>query len=581
MEMLGLPLEQRKKAFAGMTVNDLVQKYQEAERKRDIPTMYALLDIIKTAPKPPAGPPTTVKDDIMAAAQPAPMPTTAAAPPQPGVNGAVNAMAAQNAMQQPVMAADGGLMGQGDEEPTEMANGGVARFFLGGQGTVAPYSSFSALPIEDIERMAMMGDEEARKELSNRMRANIPRVAPTPGPGIGAESPQVTDQFRNKTWQTPPSPASTPAATPTPAAPAAPAQPPSGIRGLMDKFGRTMGLVGKATGIASLLQPTEANVGEEDSLAKMRFLQQRGGELDEKVRQVAGKDALMPRISFQQWKDKYFPEAKKTAPSPDLTIAPRETTTPTLPFGIDSLKPKTAEQYAKREADYVNDLIKKGEIKGPEQIKQALEEFRTEGKTRAEADRATAKEAFKDELLMSAALAAPQFLKGRGLAQATARAAETFSPMATKAMSARAASMKEATKLERDADDKFKLAQIDLDKAETAKAEGRIGRGMQLENEGMKTYVDAAIRKYTADMTHATYMNYADRAAVQEGIKGISAEIQLMRMDPKFKDLSVEQQKAYIDAVVRDRMSSLRSSVAGGINSLGNRNYTIQQTPSR
>jgi hypothetical protein len=114
--------------------------------------------------------------------------------------GAVDAMAAQNAPQQldmpAVMAADGGFMNNGDEEPADgYAKGGPARFFLGGQGTVAPYSSFATLPMADVERMAMMGDLDAQEELNRRNLSRVSVGNRPPGPGIGPTTPQVTDRF--------------------------------------------------------------------------------------------------------------------------------------------------------------------------------------------------------------------------------------------------------------------------------------------------------------------------------------------------------------------------------------------------
>ncbi len=190
MASLGIPLEERQKAYAGYTTDDLMAKYNEARLKGDLPSMFALLDIIKAAPKPLKSPKTTVEDDIIAAAQsqmPQPAPT--------GMQGALTAMENQNEMA-PVMAADGGFMGRGDNDPVEMlSKGGIARFQFGGAGTVAPYSSFSALSFADVERMAMMGDPDAQKELSNRMRANV-RPAPVPGPGPSITSARQSRNVR-------------------------------------------------------------------------------------------------------------------------------------------------------------------------------------------------------------------------------------------------------------------------------------------------------------------------------------------------------------------------------------------------
>jgi membrane carboxypeptidase/penicillin-binding protein len=153
---LGLPggIETRKKAYLGVGMDDLLAKYSEAERKRDLPEMLALLDIIRAAPKPIEGPKTTVKDDLMAAVQP--QQQAMMAPPAAGVEGALTAMENQNA---PVTAVNGGAMNFDDEAGRDgFAEGGVARFQFGGAGTVAPFASYAGLSFGDIERMAMMGD---------------------------------------------------------------------------------------------------------------------------------------------------------------------------------------------------------------------------------------------------------------------------------------------------------------------------------------------------------------------------------------------------------------------------------------
>ena len=227
--MIGMPIQERQKAYAGVEMSELVQKYQEAERKRDLPTMIALLDIIQTAPKPKQGPKTTVKEDIMAAAAPAP------APQQGGMDGVLTAMAAQNSPTgQPMME---------EQAPQMAANGGTLKLFGGGQGTVAPFSNYSALSVEDLQRMVQMGDPDAERALSERLRANMgyqykpgPSVAPTPGAGVGPNTPQVTDRFR---------PTAAPAAQPTAgisamgpnAGPQLPTttEPPSGLRGLVSR----------------------------------------------------------------------------------------------------------------------------------------------------------------------------------------------------------------------------------------------------------------------------------------------------------------------------------------------------------
>jgi len=552
---LGMPLEERKKAYAGVQMSELVQKYQEAERKRDLPTMIALLDIIKTAPKPKAGPPTTVVQDAMAAVMPQPAQPVQTAMATPGIEGAVDAMAAQNAPQQldmpAIMAAEGGLMDSG-EKP--------ARFFLGGQGTVAPYSSFSALPIEDVERMAMMGDPDAQKELSNRMRSNI-RPAPTPGPGVGPTTPQVTDRF-GPPGKVPPVPSAAPSATTPSAAPmppnAGPAQPPSGIRGLFSRFanspvGRFAGYATKGLGVAELLRPTEANVGEDDMLAKTRMLQELGGSLDPAVREAAQAEALLPRVSLSQWKAKYFPEAaaQDLAPAANLPApGPGGPAMPGFPLNLADYKPKSIEDYISERNQFEEKLGAKG-VRSIKDIQTDLEKFRTEGKERAAADKAAAQAAFKDEALLTAALAAPQFLKGRGLGQATARFSEAATPGLMGAMQSRKASIKEANKAEREAADKYKLAQLDLDKAYRAEELGKFDKAAALRSDSMKTYVQASLEKYKADVSYAATMGYVDRIVAKGLVDAATERVKGLQLNPDFRKLPPETQQRMIDSILR------------------------------
>jgi hypothetical protein len=558
MEMLGMPLEERKKGYAGKTVQDLVQEYQKAERKRDLPTMIALLDIIKTAPKPVAGPPTTVVQDAMAAVMPQPAPP---AQQVPGIMGAVDAMAAQNAPQQldmpAVMAANGGLMDSG-EKP--------ARFFLGGQGTVAPYSSFATLPMADVERMAMMGDEEAQRELSNRMRSGI-RPPATPGPGIGPTTPQVTDRF-GPPGKVPAMPsAATPSAVPTaPAAPTAPATPPTGIRGLINRVAPYVSKGAKVTAggyaASELLRPTEANVGEDDMLAKVKVLQELGGSLDPAVREAAQAEALLPRVSLLQWKAKYFPEAAAqdlapTAKLPDSGPGGRGPgpVMPAMPINLADLKPKSIEDYITERNQYEAKLGTEKGVRSIKDIQADLEKFRTEAKERATTDKAAAQEAFQQEALLTAALAAPQFLKGRGLGQATARFAETASPGLMGAMQARKSSLKEATKAERDAADKFKLAQLDLDKSYRAEELGKFDKAASLRADSTKTYIQASMDKYKADMSYAATMGYVDRILAKGLVDAAAKRVEGLELNPEFRKLPPETQQRMIESILRGAVS--------------------------
>ena len=553
---LGMPLEERKKAYAGKTVQDLIRDYQKAERSRDLPTMIALLDIIKTAPKPKAGPPTTVVQDAMAAVMPQPAQPVQTAMATPGIEGAVDAMAAQNAPQQldmpAMMAAEGGLMDSG-EKP--------ARFFLGGQGTVAPYSSFSALPIEDVERMAMMGDPDAQRELSNRMRSNV-RPPSVSGPGVGPTTPQVTDRFR----------VGTPSATPTPTAPAGV----SSIMGPPRPGGASLGInrLLNAPGVRFFARhPYATALTATTALASPlidRLMATDRGTPSEELDPISamqgtqsGIDRTVPGQATFVNPPAQSPGAPAASTTPNVNnlIAPSAPSAPALGFNIPAAR--TARDYLADQAAFDKDLKEKEGIRGLAEIRKDIEGMGKKGAERAAADRAAAQEAFKDEALLAAALAAPQFLKGRGLGQATARFAETATPGLMGAMQARKASIKEANKMERESEDRYKLAGLEMEKAQRAERKGDYKEATNREDKSLQLFIEGTLKKYTADMQFNTYMQYADKAAVTEGIKTIGKELELLRLTPDFKNLTLDQQQAYIRTMVRDRMDALRSAVGG------------------
>ncbi len=81
-------------------------------------------------------------------------------------------------------------------------------------------------------------------------------------------------------------------------------------------------------------------------------------------------------------------------------------------------------------------------------------------------------------MLLNAALAAPQFLKGRGLDQATARFSEAFAPGAMETAKEKTKAIRQANTAERESQDKFRLAQIDLNKAKRAESLGDYDKAM-------------------------------------------------------------------------------------------------------
>jgi len=544
---LGMPLEERKKAYAGVGMSELVQKYQEAERKRDLPTMIALLDIIKTAPKPKAGPQTTVVQDAMAAVMPQPVQPVQTAMATPGIDGAVDAMAAQNAPQQldmpAMMAAEGGLMDSG-EKP--------ARFQFGGQGSVFGAYSPAALSLDDLERMAMMGDENAQKELSNRMRANI-RPTSAPGPGVGPTTPQVTDRFR----------VGTPSATPTTTAPAGV----SSIMGPPRPGGASLGInrLLNAPGVRFFARHPYATALTGTATLAAPFVDRlmatdRGTPSEEldPISAMQGTQSGVDRTAPGSATFVNPPAASNAPPAPGPGPGGRGPggpgaglAMPGFPLNLADFKPKSIEDYiAEREAFEKKLGTEKG-VRSIKDIQGDLEKFRTEGKERAAADRAAAQEAFKEDALMTLALGASQFLKGRGLAQATARVAETVTPGLTGAMQSRKASIKEANKSEREAADKYKLAQLDLDKAYRAEELGKFDKAAALRSDSMKTYVQASLEKYKADVSYAATMGYVDRIVAKGLVDAATERVKGLQLDPEFRKLDPQAQQRMIDSILQ------------------------------
>jgi hypothetical protein len=342
---------------------------------------------------------------------------------------------------------------------------------------------------------------------------------------------------------------------------AGPAQPPSGIRGLINRVsnspvGRFAGYATKGLGVAELLRPTEANVGEDDMLAKLRMLQSMGGSLDPKVREAASAEALLPRVSLSQWKAKYFPEAaaQDFAPAANFPASgpggPGAPVMPGFPLNLADYKPKSIEDYISERNQFEEKLGAKG-VRSIKDIQGDLEKFRTEGKERAAADKTAAQAAFKDEALLAAALAAPQFLKGRGLGQATARFSETATPGLMSAMQSRKASIKEANKAERETADKFKLAQLDLDKSYRAEELGKFDKAASLRSDSMKTYVQASLDKYKADVSYAATMGYVDRILAKGLVDAATERVKGLQLNPEFRKLPPETQQRMIESILR------------------------------
>jgi len=574
MEMLGLPLEERKKAYAGVDLSSLITKYNQAEKQGDLPTMLALLDIIKAAPKGKTPPMTTVKDDIMAQAMPQPMPQMQPQASVPGFEGAVTALENQ---EMPVSGmANGGpvmnVMRDGDaydDQPgrDEYAEGGVVKMFGGG---IPPYNVATA-SMDDLIRFAQFGDPKAGEELTRRQMSGFKF---RPVSQLNAPMPQgVTFQQAFPDGKTPrgvpgamPPPPS-PAVTPGAAVPPTTAASPSLLRRGASFLGKRLGPIGLAATAAvpalDALVGTERYMGDADvdPITAMQGSISRE-EIPGSKSAVATSPAAAP------------PGAGTTSPPPAAGGAG----TPGGPaltsdiFGM--LKPKSLTESLAEQTAYRKGLEEKGEIPSYEQLKKEYEEFRTEGKTRAEADRAAAKEAFKENLLLNAALAAPQFLKGRGLDQATARFSEAFAPGAMETAKEKTKAIRQANTAERESQDKFRLAQIDLNKAKRAESLGDYDKARSLSLDSIKTYATAVLDKYKSDAYVAASTGAYDRMLVGKQYDLAEKSLNDLYITPAFKSASPEMKQE----MIRVRVQSI-FQIRPGIGGLQTNRPPIQNVP--
>jgi len=575
MEMLGLPLEERKKAYAGVDLSSLITKYNQAEKQGDLPTMLALLDIIKAAPKGKTPPMTTVKDDIMAQAMPQPMPQMQPQASVPGFEGAVTALENQ---QMPVSGmANGGpvmnVMRDGDaydDQPgrDEYAEGGVVKMTAGG---LPPYNIATA-SMDDLIRFAQFGDPKAGEELTRRQMAGFKF---RPVSQLNAPMPQgVTFQQAFPDGKTPrgvpgampPSPS--PAVTPGAAVPPTTAASPSLLRRGASFLGKRLGPIGLAATAAvpalDALVGTERYMGDADvdPITAMQGSISRE-EIPGSKSAVATSPAAAP------------PGAGTTSPPPPAAGGAGTPGGPALTSDIfGMLKPKSLTESLAEQTAYRKGLEEKGEIPSYEQLKKEYEEFRTEGKTRAEADRAAAKEAFKENLLLNAALAAPQFLKGRGLDQATARFSETFAPGAMETAKEKTRAIRQADTAERESQDKFRLAQIDLNKAKRAESLGDYDKARSLSLDSIKTYATAVLDKYKSDAYVAASTGAYDRMLVGKQYDLAEKSLDKLYMSTEFNNASPEMKQE----MIRVRVQSI-FQIRPGIGGLQTNRPPIQNIP--
>jgi hypothetical protein len=403
--------------------------------------------------------------------------------------------------------------------------------------------------------------------------ANRPVVAPgSIMPGVSAQQ-----AFANRPGGVPGAmpPSPSPAVTPGAAVPPASTTPPSLFSRAKDAVklaGKGIGFLGKATPLLYAAQPLEANAGEADALAKLRLID--GLNLTGQELQLARDLAMSPKVSLERFTSKYFPASTAVASAPPPPSAGGAGTPGISGIDLSAFKPRSAAEEARAAEDFEASQIAAGKIRSKEDIQKDLEAFRTEGKTRAETDRTAAKEAFKENILLNAALAAPQFLKGSGLAQATARFGETFAPMALQTAAEKSKAIKQANVAERESQDKFRLAQIDLNKAKRAESLGNYDKARSLSLDSIKTYATAVLDKYKSDAYVTASTGAYDRMLVGKQYDLSKEALDRLYMSTQFNNASPEMK----EEMIRVRVQSM-FQIRPGIGGLQTNRPPIQNVP--
>ena len=117
--------------------------------------------------------------------------------------------------------------------------------------------------------------------------------------------------------------------------------------------------------------------------------------------------------------------------------------------------------------------------------------------------------------------------------------------------------IREANKYERDSDDKFRLAQIDMDKAARATAEGRFGRGQELEQKASQNYLAAQLEKYKADMSYAATMGYVDRVVAKGLVDAAAERVKGLQLNEQFRKLPMQDQQRIINNILQQAVPGI------------------------
>ena len=129
--------------------------------------------------------------------------------------------------------------------------------------------------------------------------------------------------------------------------------------------------------------------------------------------------------------------------------------------------------------------------------------------------------------------------------------------MALETAAQKSKAMKEATKYERDANDKFRLAQIDMDKADRATAEGRFGKGQELEQKASTNFLNAQLEKYKADTSYAATMGYVDRVVAKGMVDAATERVKALQLNTEFRNLPMQDQQRIVNSILQQAVPGI------------------------
>lgn len=104
--------------------------------------------------------------------------------------------------------------------------------------------------------------------------------------------------------------------------------------------------------------------------------------------------------------------------------------------------------------------------------------------------------------------------------------------------------------MERESADKYKLAQLDLDKAIRAEELGKFDKAAALRSDSIKTYTQAALDKYKSDVSYAATMGYVDRVIAKGMVDAAKEQVSMLQMNPEFRKQPIEVQQRMIQSIL-------------------------------